>query len=192
MGRDSRTMWLKSVGCTILACTLAPQLVSCTRTSPKKSTVRDLLGGNQDNAPLQQMKMKYAFIFIGSGGQKYPVYMSSEIQFKDDLKEATWNSTIDSDGGLVAAVNESKTLKPDKNLVLKLASTNSTDPTQGLIFTAGNPELGRGLALNLKKVVMGGRAAWKAVSLSYYGYDAQIEDSVAATSAATTPTNQLR
>lgn len=165
----------------------------CTRTGSKKSSLRDLIGGNLDNdLPLKQLKIKFAFTFIGSGGQKYPVYMTGDVVVHEDLKDATWSSQIDSDGGLVSAVNETKTLKPDRNLGLKSSTNGPHDPNQGITLTSGNPEIGRGLALTLKKVAIADKLTWKAVSLSYFGYDAQIEDSVGTTSAAAIPANQLR
>lgn len=148
---------------------------SCTKVA-KKSAVRELQAGLP---PLKKFQLKYAFVFIGSSGKNYPIYMNAEVQFSEDQRAGVWNSAIDSDGGLVAAGGESKTLKPDKNLQLKsvLQSADSgTDPTI-VVFTAGNPELGRGLSLSLQKVAAGGVPTWKAVKLSYFGYEAQIEDS---------------
>lgn len=158
---------------------------SCTRTV-RKSGVRDLQAG----APaLKRMQLKYSFVFIGSSGKSYPIYMNGILEVGETLKDGVWNSVIDSDGGLIAATNETKTLKPDKNLQLKSAQaagdsapsaspvgTPPADPAV-MVFTSGNPELGRGLSLTLQKVVAGGVPTWKAVSLKYFGYEAQIEDS---------------
>lgn len=148
---------------------------SCTKVA-KKSAVRELQAGLP---PLKQFQVKYSFIFIGSSGKNYPIYMNADVQFSDDQRAGVWNSAIDSDGGLVEARGESKTLKPDKNLQLKSTlqpADSATDPTI-VVFSAGNPELGRGLSLSLQKVAAGGVPTWKAVKLSYFGYEAQIEDS---------------
>lgn len=148
----------------------------CTRTV-RKSSLRDL----QAPVPvLRQMQVKYSFIFIGSSGKKYPISMTAELNVSENQREGSWTSVIDSDGGLVAATGESKTIKPDKNLLLKAAppaaAGTSTDPTL-LVLNAGNPELGRGVSLSLQRVIANGAATWKAIGLSYFGYDAQIEDS---------------
>ncbi|NBW83646.1 hypothetical protein EBR21_18025, partial [bacterium] len=94
-------------------------------------------------------------------------------------QDGTWNSAIESDGGLVGATTESKTLKPDKNLQLKPTASNTAGDPSIVVFSAGNPELGRGLSLSLQKTMSNGATTWKAVGLSYFGYDAQIEDSLA-------------
>jgi hypothetical protein len=124
--------------------------------------------------------MKYSFIFIGGSGKNYPIYMNGILEVKEGQKEAVWNSAIDSDGGLVGATNESKTLKPDKNVILKSTTSGtgpqSSDPST-LVFVSGNPELGRGMSLSVQKAVASGTPAWKAVELKYFGYEAQIEDS---------------
>lgn len=158
----------------VLLCLLA----SCTQKS-RKSGVRDLQAGAPE---LKQLQLKYSFVFLGNSGKKYPIYMNAVLDVSDGQKEAVWNSNIDSDGGLVGASDESKTLKADKNLQMKSALTaasgSSTPQDPALLtFTSGNPELGRGMSVSLQKVVAGGAATWKAIALSYYGYDAQIEDS---------------
>lgn len=153
---------------------------ACTLNKDKKSGVRDLAGGDGSvSGTLKQMKLKYSFSFVGSAGSKYPIYMSADVLFNEDKKEGTWNSSIDSDGGLVTAINETKTLKPDKNLVLKSVSTATPAASEVFVFNSGNPELGRGLSLKVQRVSSGGNQVWKALSLSYFGYEAQIEDSLA-------------
>ena len=170
----------------VISGALALAVTGCTWNRDKKSGLRDLAGNeSESSAQLKQMKIKYAFIFLGSAGAKYPIYMSADVVFSEDKKEATWNSNIDSDGGLVAASNETKTLKSDKNLVLKSVSPVSPSGNQILVFNSGNPELGRGLSLKVQRVTSGGARVWKAISLSYFGYEAQIEDS--ATLTAKTP-----
>lgn len=106
--------------------------------------------------------------------------MNGILEVKEGQKEAVWNSVIDSDGGLVTAQQESKTLKPDKNVILKTTAAPAGQPAgdpSTLVFVSGNPELGRGLSLSVQKVVASGLPVWKAVDLKYFGYDAQIEDS---------------
>lgn len=164
----------------LIVCALAIATTGCTRFSAKKSSLRDILGSEQENAaPLKQMKVKYFFTFLGSDGQRYPIYMSSEISVREDMNEAIWNSSIESDGGLISAINESKTLKPDKNLKLTPAAVQTPERNGPVLFTSGNPEIGRGLSLTVQRVVSRGSSSWKATSLSYFGYDAQIEDSIA-------------
>lgn len=168
---------------TLLSLVLAAAGSSCTLNKDKKSGVRDLAAGEAGpSGALKQMKLKYAFTFLGSGGAKYPIYMSADVVFSDDKKEGTWNSNIDSDGGLVAALNETKTLKPDKNLVLKSAAPETPGASEVFVFNSGNPELGRGLSLKVQRVTSGGTQVWKATALSYFGYEAQLEDSTAVAS----------
>lgn len=170
-----RTTTAGRLGYCLTVLVLAGASGSCTKAA-KKSAVRELQAGLP---PLKQFQLKYAFIFIGSSGKNYPIYMNAEVQFNEDQRGGVWNSAIDSDGGLIAAGSEIKTLKPDKNLQLKSAlqpADSATDPTI-VVFSAGNPELGRGLSLSLQKVAAGGVPTWKAVKLSYFGYEAQIEDS---------------
>ncbi len=161
---------------------LAATSMGCTLNKDKKSGVRDLASGESEaSEALKQMKLKYAFTFLGSAGAKYPIYMSAEVVFSEDKKEGTWNSSIDSDGGLVAAITETKTLKPDKNLILKSAAPTAPSSNEVFVFNSGNPELGRGLSLKVQRVSRGGTQLWKAISLSYFGYEAQIEDSTTLT-----------
>ena len=172
----------------LILCALAIATTGCTRFSTKKSSLRDILGSEQESSgPLKQMTIKYFFTFLGSAGQRYPIYMNSEITVREDLNEAIWNSSIESDGGLISAINESKTLKPDKNLQLKAVAPQTPERNSPLVFKSGNPELGQGLSLTVQKVVSRGSSSWKATSLSYFGYDAQIEDSVANTSETSQP-----
>jgi hypothetical protein len=157
--------------------TLAFFSLSCTKTG-RKSGVKDLQGGPP---PLERLQIKYSFAFIGASGKTYPIYMNGILEVNEGQKEAVWNSAIDSDGGLVSATNESKTLKPDKNVILKNtpapAEQPAADPST-LVFVSGNPELGRGMSLSVQKVIASGVPTWKAVGLKYFGYEAQIEDSV--------------
>ncbi|MFZ9520988.1 MAG: hypothetical protein ACO3A4_10980 [Silvanigrellaceae bacterium] len=155
---------------------------ACTQ-KPKKSNLRDLPADGADNgATLKQMNVKYSFVFIGSSGKKYPIYMTGDLVIGPTGQDAVWNSTVESDGGLVNATTESKTIKPDKSLQLKPTSSNTnTDPTI-VVFAAGSPELGRGMSLSLQKTLINGNTNWKAVAMSYFGYDAQIEDSLASNS----------
>ncbi|MEN9827013.1 MAG: hypothetical protein RI953_2758 [Pseudomonadota bacterium] len=170
----------------ILATSLALLILvgteACTQRS-KKSALRDLPADSADGgSSFKQMSIKYSFVFIGSSGKKYSIYMNGDFAVGPSGQDGVWNSAIESDGGLVSATTESKTLKPDKNLQLKPTASNTNADPSVVVFSAGNPELGRGLSLSLQKVVSNGATTWKAVGLSYFGYDAQIEDSLASAS----------
>ncbi|MEY4064834.1 MAG: hypothetical protein RIR26_1042 [Pseudomonadota bacterium] len=167
---------------------LWPAQHGCTRSAPKKSNLRDLAGDAAGTASaLKEMTLKYSFVFIGTGGKRYPVYMSADLKVSETAPEAVWNSRIDSDGGLVSAIDESKTIKPDTQLALKMVRPAAPDNVETWIFTSGNPELGRGLSLKVQKVNAGGQQAWKATELTYFGTTAHIEDSFAPAVAAAAP-----
>ncbi|NBO38011.1 hypothetical protein EBU99_05455 [bacterium] len=185
-GQYSAPFHLRLVGKTLIFVAFA--LSACTQKA-RKSTLRDLQADAANQPTLKQMKIKYSFVFIGSSGKKYPIYMSADVAVSDGQKEALWNSAIDSDAGLTSASNESKTLKPDKDLQFKAQISGETSSPSVVVFTSGNPELGRGLSLSVQKVVASGATTWKAISLSYFGYDAQIEDSTLPTQTAASTTN---
>jgi len=174
--RRARTRQTYKTGAALTLMLLLTMSSSCTKQT-KKSGLRDLVGDAGMGAPPSQMKIKYSFNFLGSSGKKFPIYMTAVIDVSQTQTDAVWNSVIDSDGGLIAAISEPKTLKPDKSLPLKSASAAAPTEPSALVFVSGNPEMGRGLSVTLKKVTARGAPAWKAVALSYYGYSAQIEDS---------------
>lgn len=120
------------------------------------------------------MEIKFTFTYPGTNGQIYPVHMSAQFAPQSDPNKAVWNSVIVSDGGLLNAQSESKTIKPDSNLILSFIQS---DTPESLTYSSGNPEIGRGLSLKIQKVRVAGSLTWKAVALSYFGYSADVEDS---------------
>lgn len=171
---------------TVLLLGISPFQTGCTWPKSKKSGLRDLAGGDTSGAAsaLKEMTMKYSFIHIGTGGKRYPVYMNADLRMNESGQEAVWNSRIDSDGGLISAIDESKTIKPDTQLAMKVARSASQEGTETYVFTSGNPELGRGLSLKVQQVNVAGQLTWKATALSYFGNAARIEDSHAPSFAA--------
>ena len=147
--------------------------VHCTqkpRSTLKESQNAALLSGSG----MGPMEIKFALTYPGMNGQLYPVHMSANFAPQAEATKALWNSVIVSDGGLLNAQSENKTIKPDSNLMLSYATS---DTPEVLTFNSGNPEIGRGLSLKLQRVKVSGTLTWKAVGLSYFGYAADIEDS---------------
>lgn len=158
------------VGALIL---ISAALTTCTRKSG--SNLRDTQNATPFTAAdIGPMEVKFTFRYPGLGGTVYPIHMSAHFAPQTELHKAMWNSVIVSDGGLLKAQSESKTIKPDSNLLLNVTGTQAPDAVQ---FTSGNPEIGRGLSLTFQKVNINGSIVWKAVQLSYFGYTADIEDS---------------
>lgn len=148
-------------------------VTTCTRKSG--SNIRDTESATPFTAAdIGPMEVKFTFRYPGLGGTVYPIHMSAHFAPHTDPRNAVWNSVIVSDGGLLKAQSEAKTIKPDSNLSLGLVASQALDSAQ---FTSGNPEIGRGLSVTFQKVKVNGSIVWKAVQLSYFGYKADIEDS---------------
>lgn len=160
--------------CTALAyCLTLAALVHCTQ--KPSSSLRETQNSAQLIAStLGPMEVKFSFTYPGLNGQLYPIHMTANLAPQSEPNKAVWNSVIVSDGGLLNAQNESKTIKPDSNLMLSSSATESPDL---ITYISGNPEIGRGLSLKLQRVKIDGSLTWKAVALSYFGYLADIEDS---------------
>ncbi|MEY2988993.1 MAG: hypothetical protein RJB13_2514 [Pseudomonadota bacterium] len=140
-----------------------------------QSSLKDTQNATQLSASgLEPMEVKFTFTYPGINGQLYPVHMSANFEPQLDANKALWNSVIVSDGGLLNANNESKTIKPDSNLALSYVASDNPDI---LTFNSGNPEIGRGLSLKLQRVKVSGILTWKAIGLRYFGYSTDIEDS---------------
>ena len=176
MGQLSATSAQQTVraGCTALAhCLVLAVLVHCTQ-KPSSALKETQNSAQLSASTLEPMEVKFSFTYPGLNGQMYPIHMTANLAPQSEPNKAVWNSVIVSDGGLLNAQNESKTIKPDSNLML---SSSITDTPDVLTYTSGNPEIGRGLSLKLQRVKINGSLTWKAVALSYFGYLTDIEDS---------------
>lgn len=156
----------------LLSCVTLTFFSQCTK--KPTSSLRESQNVTNISSDLGPMEIKFTFTYPGLNGLQYPVHMSANFAPQTDPNKAVWNSVIVSDGGLLNAKNESKTIKPDSNLMLNFTASTTPDV---LTFSSGNPEIGRGLLLKLQRVKVNGALSWKAVSLSYFGYAAEIEDS---------------